>query len=94
MNTHKLSIVFRLLDIGMEIANSGILKSSSQKAQDEGCCFVALLKTIWGKNAVKSSQITTSFNDKNTLKYRIFDFYKLANFSNLQIVVQRCNELI
>lgn len=94
MNMHKSSIAFRLLDIRMKIENSEILKSSTPKAQNERCCFVALLKTIWGKNAAKSFEIMTFINDKNTLKYRIFNFCNLANFNNLQIVAQRCNILI
>ena len=94
MNVHKSSIAFRLLDIRMKIENSEILKSSPQKVQNARCCFVALLKTIWGKNAAKYSKIMTFMNDKNMQKYRIFNFCNLVNFRHLQIVEQRCNILI
>lgn len=61
-----------------------LLKYFKEKAHDVCCCFVALLKTSFGKITKKTRAFNVILKDKNTLNCGRFDFYNLVNFRHLQ----------
>lgn len=78
----------------MKIICVNISEISGEKAHDTCCWFVAVLEARYSKITPKSGVSGMILSRKNTLKYRIFDFYKYMKFSTLRGLSKIRNSII